>query len=162
MPQKPETRNQKMKKYLAAIAFIAAVVALTMTHSTAQLNPPTVGTILVIANVTSNTPVGTFTIDCRRQQNVSIMWEYELGGAGTEVMGLRFVPSSKADAIATTPTLADGFYIAQAANGATTVRATTNFNVKGYPYLHCYYITNGNGTFNLTNRISFWAKPNAP
>lgn len=151
-----------MKKYLAAVAFIGALVALTPTQSHAQLQPPTVGTILVNANVVSNTPVGVLTIDCRRQQNVAINWEFELGGAGTEVMGLRFVGSGRPDAIATTPTLSDGFYMAQAANGATTVKISTNFNVKGYPYLIGYYITNGNATFALTNRISYWVKPNAP
>jgi hypothetical protein len=77
-------------------------------------------------------------------------------------MGLRFVPSASPSAIPTSPTLADGYYIALAANGATTVRAATNLNVKGYPYLHCYYITNGNASFVLTNRISYWVKPNAP
>lgn len=151
-----------MKKYLAALAFVAAVAVLSLTQSQAQLQPPTVGTILVNANVVSNTPVGVITIDCRRQQNVAVNWEFELGGAGTEVMGLRFVGSGRPDSIATIPTLADGFYIAQAANGTTTVKISTNFNVKGFPYLIGYYITNGNASFVLTNRISYWVKPNAP
>lgn len=141
---------------------VAAVVAALIQPAKAQQSPPTVSTILINANVTSNTPVGTFAIDCRRQQNVAVGWEFELGGSGTEVMGLRFVGSAYPDKIATSPTLAEGFSMAIAANGANTVRVNTNFNVKGWPYLHCYYITNGNASAALTNRISYWVKPNAP
>lgn len=154
-----------LKKFIgfACVATaLLALAALMAPSGVAQLAPPTTSTITVNANVTSNTPIGTFTIDCRKQQNVAIGWEFELGGSGTEVMGLRLVGSAYPDKIATTPTLADGFSIALAANGTTTVRATTNFTVKGWPYLHCYYITNGNASSVLTNRISYWVKPNAP
>ena len=139
-----------------------AILTLAIAPFAMQAQQQTVSTVTVLNSVTSNTPVGTITLDCRKQQNVAVQWEFELGGAGTEVMGLRFVPSASASAIPTSPTLADGFYVALAANGATTVRASTNFNVKGYPYLHCYYITNGNATYVLTNRVSYWVKPNAP
>lgn len=147
---------------LAIIACALLFLSIDTPKAKAQLQPPTTSTVLVIAAVTSNTPVGTFTIDTRRQQNVAVEWAFELGGAGTELMGLRFVPSAQPSAIPTTPTLADGYYMAIAANGATTVRVATNFNTKGYPFLHCYYITNGNASFVLTNRISYWVKANAP
>lgn len=152
-----------MKTPIAFIAAIVAVLAVLLIQTgQTQESPPSTATILVNANVTSNTPIGTFTIDCRRQQNVAVFWEFELGGSGTEVMGLRFVPSAKPDKIATSPTLADGYSMAIAANGATTVRVTTNFNVKGFPWLHCYYITNGNASVALTNRLSYWVKADAP
>ena len=73
-------------------------------------------------------------------------------------MGLRFQPSVDGSTIATTPSQL-GYYMAASANGATTVNVNTNFDTLGYPYMTCYYITNGNATFFLTNRISWWVLP---
>lgn len=141
---------------------IITILALLIAAITGFAQDSGQATVVVAANVTSNTPVGTLTIDCRRQQNVAVEWEFELSGSGTDTIGIRWVPSATASAIPTTPTLADGFYMVSAANGATTVRVATNFNVKGFPYLHGYYITNASASRVLTNRVRYWVKPNAP
>ena len=143
-----------IKKLFAVVTLAAAVVAASVQHAEAQLVGPT--TTVVNANVTSNAPVGVVTIDCRGQQNIPIKWTVNLGGAGTETMGIRFHPSTDGSTLPTTPTTAHGFVMAVAANGTTPVIVQTNFATLGYPFLHLYYATNGNASQVMTNKIEYW------
>jgi len=142
-----------MKKFMQIIALAAAVVAAQVQPAKAQLVGPV--SVDVVANVTSNTPVGVVTLDCRGQQNVAVKWTVQLGGAGTEIMGVRFQPSADGSALATTPAVL-GYQMAIAANGTTAVTVTTNFATLGYPFLHLYYATNGNASSVMSNRFTYW------
>lgn len=143
-----------LKKLFAVVTLAAAVVAASVQHAEAQLVGPT--TVTVAANVTSNVPMGVVTIDCRGQQNIPIKWTVNLGGAGTETMGLRFHPSTDGSTLPTTPTTAHGFVMATAANGTTAVVVQTNFATLGFPFLHLYYATNGNASVAMTNKLEYW------
>jgi len=138
-----------MKTFITLLTLALAVVA-----GQAQLVELT--PFEVVANVTSNVPMGVVTLDCRGQQNVAVRWTVQLGGAGTELMGLRFQPSADAVALPTTPAASQGYTMIIAANGATAVNVTTNFATLGYPFLHLYYATNGNATFVMTNTLKYW------
>jgi hypothetical protein len=138
---------------------IAAASAVAFIH-TASAQLVTLPTILVGSGVTSNTPAGSFVIDCRRQQNVAIEWTQTLGGAGTSLAGVSFVPSIDGTTLAASPDN-NGFVLARAAAGGTATTVVTNFNVKGYNYLVLYYITNGNSQA-MTNTFRYWVKPSAP
>lgn len=138
-----------MKKFLTLLTLALAVVA-----GQAQLVELT--PIEVVANVTSNTPMGVMTIDCRGQQNVAVQWTLALSGSGTEVMGLRFQPSADGATLPTTPSTGQMYTMAIAANGATPVVVNTNFATLGYPFIHLYYITNGNASRVMTNTFKYW------
>ena len=138
---------------------IAAASAVAFIY-TASAQLVTLPTILVGSGVTSNTPAGSFVIDCRRQQNVAIEWTQTLGGAGTSLAGVSFVPSIDGTTLAASPDN-NGFVLARAAAGGTATTVVTNFNVKGYNYLVLYYITNGNAQA-MTNTFRYWVKPSAP
>jgi hypothetical protein len=142
-----------MKRFLKVLTLAAAAIVAQVQSVNAQLVGPF--SVDVVANVTSNTPLGVVTIDCRGQQNVAIRWTVQLGGAGTEIMGVRFQPSADASALATTPAVL-GYQMAIAANGTTAVNVTTNFATLGYPFLHLYYATNGNASSVMSNRFNYW------
>jgi hypothetical protein len=137
---------------------IAAASAVALNTVSAQL--VTLPTILVGSGVTSNTPAGSFVIDVRRQQNVAVEWTQTLGGAGTSLAGVEFVPSLDGTTLAASPDN-NGFVMARAAAGGTATTVVTNFNVKGYNYLVLRYITNGNSQA-MTNTFRYWVKPSAP
>lgn len=139
-------------------SFIAAAIVGFAPLATAQLlSSPTV---VVNASVTSNTPSGTIVIDVRRQQNVAVEWSQQLAGAGTTLSGISFVPSVDGVNISSSP-INEGFMMARAASGTNVIRCVTNWNVKGYSFLICNYITNGNAQA-MTNNIRWWLKPSAP
>lgn len=143
---------------LSSLLILGALLVGGVQQVAAQL--VTLPTILVNSGVTSNTPAGSFVIDVRRQQNVAIEWTQQLGGAGTSLAGVEFVPSIDGTTLASTPDN-NGFVLARAASGGTAITTITNFNVKGYNYLVLRYITNGNSQL-MTNSFRYWVKPNAP
>lgn len=138
-----------MKPFLTSLMLAATVVV-------AQAQLVELSPVVVAANVTSNTPVGVVTIDCRGQQNVAVQWTLALSGSGTEVMGLRFQPSADGSTLPSTPSISQAYTMAIAANGATPVVVSTNFATLGYPFVHLYYATNGNATRTMTNTIKYW------
>lgn len=138
-----------MKAFLASI--MLAATAVVAQAQLVELSP-----VVVNANVTSNTPVGVVTIDCRGQQNVALQWTVNLSGSGTEVMGLRFQPSADGATLPTTPSTAQSYVLAIAANGTTPVTVTTNLATLGYPFVHLYYATNGNASNRMTNQFKYW------
>jgi hypothetical protein len=143
---------------LSSLLILGALLVGGVQQVAAQL--VTLPTILVNSGVTSNTPAGSFVIDVRRQQNVAIEWTQTLGGAGTSLAGVSFVPSIDGSTLAASPDN-NGFVMARAAAGGTATSVITNFNVKGYNYLVLYYITNGNSQA-MTNTFRYWVKPSAP
>lgn len=144
-----------MKKILSILTLAAAACAVQVQAQIQTQN------FLVNNGVTSNFPPAVAKLDVSASKDVAIKWTFNLGGAGTEVCGLRFVPSID-DVLPTTPATSLGYVLASAANGATPVILQTNFSVTGYRYLHVYYVTNGNATFFLTNQIDSFVKRNAP
>ena len=138
-----------MKKFLTLLTLALAVVA-------GQAQLVELPAVEVVANVTSNTPVGVVTLDCRGQQNVAVQWTLALSGAGTEIMGLRWQPSADGVTLPTTPSAGQMYTMAIAATGATPVIVTTNFATLGYPFIHLYYATNGSATRVMTNSIKYW------
>jgi hypothetical protein len=146
-----------MKKIIISLLTLAALVVGAQAQGlvTASVSP-------VIYNSVTTNMAGTSTIviDVRRQQNVAIEWTQTLNGAGSTVGGLAFVPSLDGSTLASSPH-DNGFSIVRAPNGTTPVVTITNFNVKGYNYLVCHYITNGSAAL-MTNTVRYWVKPNAP
>ena len=138
-----------MKKFLTLLTLALAVVA-------GQAQLVELPAVEVVANVTSNTPVGVVTLDVRGQQNVAVQWTLALSGAGTEIMGLRWQPSADGVTLPTTPSTGQMYTMAIAANGATPVIVTTNFATLGYPFIHLYYATNGSATRVMSNSIKYW------
>jgi hypothetical protein len=138
-----------MKRFLTLLTLALAVVA-------GQAQLVSLSTVVVAANVTSNTPMGVITLDVRGQQNVAVQWTVNLSDTGTETMGIRFQPSADGAALPTTPSAAQSHIMAIAANGATPVIVTTNFATLGYPFVHLYYVTNGNASRTMTNSFKYW------
>ena len=138
-----------MKTFITLITLAATVVV-------AQAQLVELPVVEVVANVTSNAPVGVVTLDCRGQQNVAVQWTLALSGAGTEIMGLRFQPSADGATLPTSPSAGQSYTMAIAANGATPVIVTTNFATLGYPFVHLWYATNGSATRVMTNSIKYW------
>lgn len=101
-------------------------------------------------------------IDCRGQQNVAVQVEFAEHGAGTDVVQFHFVP--KVDTATTNLPTGDvaSYHLTCAANGTTTVKYATNFNVKGYPYLQLNYISNTVAQVMTNVTIKYWLKKNAP
>lgn len=151
--------KHRLPKRELLILLLALLAFLASTTAKAQLI--TVPRYVVAPSAATNHATTAIVLDCSAQQNMVVKWTLQLGGAGTEVMGLRFIPSID-NTLPSTPTLAGGFVLAIAANGATAVTVQTNFNVQGYRYLIGYYTTNANATFNLTNDIVAFVKRNAP
>lgn len=149
-----------MKHLLRIVTLAAAMFAVGSQAQTKITNP----TFAITNNITQTLQtLGTVptVIDCGAQRNVAIKWTTQLGGAGTEVIGIRFIPSIDAT-LPSTPTLAGGYYMAIAANGTTPVIVQTNFDTLGYRYLLPYYLTNGNATYYSTNTLEYLVKRNAP
>ena len=138
-----------MKKFLTLLTLALAVVA-------GQAQLVELPAVEVVANVTSNTPMGVVTLDVRGQQNVAVQWTLALSGAGTEIMGLRWQPSADGVTLPTTPSTGQMYTMAIAATGATPVIVTTNFATLGYPFIHLYYATNGSATRVMSNSIKYW------
>lgn len=148
-----------MKNILTILTLAAAVVVASVQTASAQIADA--GTAVIFNSVTSNHPVGTISIDCSKQQNVALQWTLTLNGAGTEVHGVRFVGITEPGVRPSSPSLADGYYMAIAANGTTPVIVATNFNTKGFSRLDCTYMTNGTAAL-ATNNVKYWFKRNAP
>lgn len=142
-----------MKKVLSILTLAAAVVAVSVQQAYAQYIDS--GLFTVASAATSNfagITNGTFSIDVGGQRNVAIRWTVQLSGAGTEVSGIRWLPSI--DGVApTSQALNTGYYMAVAANGATPVTVHTNFDALGYRFLVGAWCTNGTSGQTLTNRI---------
>ncbi len=138
-----------MKTFITSLMLAVAAVA-------AQAQLVSLTPVVIAASASSNVTQGVITIDCRGQQNIPIKWTSKLGGAGTEVQGLRFHPSVDGTALPSSPTAAHGFVMAIAANGTTPVIVQTNFATLGFPFLHLYYGTNNNATYANTNTIEYW------
>lgn len=142
-----------MKKVLSILTLATALFAVQV-HAQVLANAHGNSVINVLGGVTSNLPPSLCVIDCSASRNVAVKWTLQLGGAGTEVSGLRFIPSVDGT-IPSVPALGTGFYIANAANGTTAVTVQTNFDTLGYRYLVGYYITNGTAGSVLTNTIDY-------
>jgi hypothetical protein len=145
-----------MKHYILSLLTLAALVVGAQAQGIV-----TAANVPVIYNSVSSNMAGTATIviDCRRQQNVAVEWTALT--AGSTLSALRFQPSLDGTTIATTPDASGSFVMARAPVANTPTVTITNFNVKGYNYLVCDYITNG-GAATLTNTVRYWVKPNAP
>ena len=148
------------------ITFILTLAASLFAASVQQANAQVVevtptGGASIYDSVASNLAVGTFSIDCSKQQNISVQWTVQLAGAGTETHGIRFVGLVVPGTRPSNANLQDGYYMAVAANGTTPVIVTTNFNVKGFSRLDCTYMTNGTAAL-ATNTVKYWVKRDAP
>ena len=143
-----------MKHFLKSIALAVAVVAASVQHSQAQtLSSATAWTEAASGTSTSN--LTTVVIDCSQQRNVAVQWTFNLGGAGTSINGLRFLPLLDKNLPAeTSVNLSGGYVMAIAANGTTAVTVKTNFDTLGYRYLALAYSTNGNAQVS-TNALSW-------
>lgn len=151
-----------MKNLLSILTLAAAVCAVSVQPVSAQTVEATpTGGAVIYNSVASNLPVSTVTIDCSGQKEVAVQWTLTLNGAGTDVHGIRFIPICEPGTRPSTPTLADGFSMAIAANGTTPVIVATNFTVKGWTRLDCYYMTNGTAAL-ATNVVKYRVKKNAP
>lgn len=152
-----------MKNILTILALAASLFAASVQLQAQAIAPaPADGSGVVVYNsVATNLALGLVSIDCSKQQNVAISWTLQLNGAGTEVHGVRFIGVADPSVRPTTPTLADGFSMAIAAAGTAQVNVQTNFNVKGYSRLDCYYLTNGTAGL-ATNWFKYSVKANAP
>ncbi len=151
-----------MKHILTILALAASLFAASVQQSAAEtLVDVAPAGVVVYNSVTTNNPVGTISIDCSKQQNIGVQWTVQMNGSGTEVHGVRFVGIVEPGVRPSTPTLADGFSMAIAANGTTPVIVSTNFNVKGFARLDLYYSTNGTAQL-ATNWFKYSVKPNAP
>jgi hypothetical protein len=148
-----------MKNVLTVLTLAASLFAASVQQSHGQA--ASLATYTIAASATSNAVFTGYAIDCRGQQNVAVEWTQTLAGAGSTVGGITFVPSIDGSTKATTPSLADGFTMVTAPNGATPVITITNFNVKGYSYLLLYAQTNGSANIQ-TNSVRYWVKRNAP
>ncbi len=153
-----------MKTVLKALTLAAIAVFALVQQSKAQSKVVT--PTFAITNAVTQTlqTLGTVpeAIDCGSQRNVAIKWTTVLGGAGTELIGLRFVPSIDGTLPSTPDATASTFRMVIAANGTTPVIVQTNFDTLGYRYLLPYYLTNGNATYYSTNTIEYLVKKNAP
>lgn len=141
--------------------FILLILALFASLFGAQAQGlVTAANIPVVYNSVTTNMAGTATIviDCRRQQNVAIEWT--MLTSGSTLSGIRFTPSLDGSTLATS-VHDNGFSMARAPVANTPTVVITNFNVKGYNYLVCDYITNGSAAA-LTNTVRYWVKPNAP
>lgn len=153
-------KTQITKSLRACLA--VALLLLAGLTAQAQLSTPMSNYVVTNSMTTnfSSTLGNTVAIDCSGQRNVAIKWTLTLGGAGTEVHGVRFLPSVDGT-VPSSPTLATGYSMAIAANGTTPVTVQTNFDVLGYRYLLISYLTNGTAQ-PATNTISYYIKRNAP
>ena len=147
-----------MKKILSALTLAAALVAVSVQQASAQVESRS---FVVAAGATTNVTAGLLSLDCSSQRNVALKWTFNLNGAGTEVMGLRLIPSVDGT-LPSTPSLATGYSLAVAANGTTPVTVQTNFDTLGYRYLHITWMTNGSGGQIVTNQVDNFIKRNAP
>ena len=142
-----------MKAIITFLLTLAAALFAASVHGQAGLPIFTVN-----ANSTSNLPVNTVSIDCSKQQNIAVEWTCNLNGTDVTNVGVRFIGCAIPGTRPTTPTLADGFYMATLTAGTTPVVVLTNFNVKGYSRLDLTWTTNGSATMILTNQIRYFPK----
>ena len=145
-----------MKTVLKVLTLAAIAVFAQVQQAKAQTLVPT-PTFAITNGITQTLQtLGTVptAIDCSKQRNIAIKWSVQLGGAGTELQGLRFQPSVDGT-LPSAPASSLGFVLAIAANGATPVIVQTNFDTLGYRYLIPYYMTNGNATYYSTNTIEY-------
>lgn len=143
---------------LSLVASSALAQLVTIGPSTGTGAPGNVEASTVKVYQGSGTNV---TLDCRAQQNVAVQVEFACLGAGTDVCGFHFV--GKVDP-AVTNVSGDilTFIMAAAANGTSTVKLSTNFNVVGYPYLQLNYVSNAVAQVMTNVTIKYWVKKNAP
>lgn len=150
---------KSIKSVLSILTLAAALFAASVQPAKAQIVD--VSPIIVYNSVTTNLAgLGYLVIDCSAQRNVAIKWTLQMGGAGTEVHGVRLFPSNDGT-LPSSPTLATGYSMAIAANGTTAVTVHTNFDTLGYRYLVGGYLTNGTAQL-ATNTFSYFVKRNAP
>jgi hypothetical protein len=150
-----------MKRFLKSLTLAVAVVAACVQPAKAQ-SLVTIAPWTEAASGTSSSNATSIVIDCSKQRNLAVQWTFNLGGAGTSINGLRFIPVLDNNLPAeTTVTLSTGFVMAIAANGTTPVTVRTNFDTLGYRYLSLAYSTNGNAQIS-TNALSYLVKPGAP
>jgi len=143
-----------MKKHLKKVG-IGLTLAAAVFVAQAQYLVTPVSSWTEAASGTSTSNSTTVVIDCSAQRNVAVQWTFNLGGAGTSINGLRFVPSLDPSLPAsTTVDLSQGYVMAQAANGATAITIKTNWDTLGYRYLILAFSTNGNAQIS-TNTLSY-------
>lgn len=147
-----------MKSFFKIVALAVAVVAASVQHAPAQ-QLTTATTWTEAASGTSTSNLTTVVIDCSQQRNICVQWTFNLGGAGTSINGLRFMPLVDRNLAAQSSVdLSGGFVMAIAANGTTAVNVRTNFDTLGYRYLALAYSTNGNAQVS-TNSLSWVILP---
>lgn len=145
-----------MKKFYKLSTLAAFAVFALVQHADSQVlvTTPTFAITNGITQTLQTLGTVPSAIDCSKQRNIAIKWTVQLGGAGTEVQGLRLQPSVDAT-LPSAPASSLGFVLAIAANGTTPVIVQTNFDTLGYRYLIPYYMTNGNATYYSTNTIEY-------
>jgi len=147
-----------MKKFAKIVTLAAIVVVALAQHVKAQ-STVTVAPWTEAASGTSSSNLTSVVIDCSNQKNVAVQWTFNLGGAGTSINGLRFIPQLDSGLPAeTTATLSTGYVMAIAANGTTAVTVRTNFDTLGWRSLALQFSTNGNAQIS-TNALSYVVYP---
>lgn len=105
---------------------------------------------LVPHTVASNVPIGTCTLDVRRQSEVAVEVKTEYMGTGATNVVFYFVPS--VDNVTRDLTGLNKILINVPRTAATTNYLYTNITVNGWGYLSLYYVSNNLGaTVPLTN-----------
>lgn len=99
-------------------------------------------------------------IDCTAQQTVAVEVSFAHMGAGTDVCGFAFRPFVNVSS--TNEQGSTAFFLCGAANGTTGTTLSTNFNVKGYPFIRLAFITNGVAEVMTNVSVKYWIKRNAP
>lgn len=118
----------------------------------------TLGPYAVYQAVDSNIQPSRIFIDCQRQQNVAVEWRVKHSGTATAAEGILFRPSYDGTNVSGTTE----FFLVVTPTSGTAKSASTNWNVAGYPYLVCTYITNKDADTYSTNTFYYWIKKNAP
>ena len=148
-----------MKNLLRILVLAAAVVAAQVQLQAQTVTIPSDGTWLTVAaNVASNLPVGTVSIDCSGQRNIAIEWTCAIGGTDVTNVGCVFIPIPISGTRPTTPTTAYGMLMTRLSSGATPVTVVTNFDTLGFSRLDLYYLTNNSATLVMSNQFRYYVK----
>lgn len=146
-----------MKKFITLLAVVIALPVMSQNYGKIT---PTLGLTGVAAATSSNLTVN---IDCTKQQNVAVSTSFKLDGAGTDSTNVVLTFTKSLDGSTFPTRTADEFTWTVALNGATTVYATTNFNVGAIGYLRLKKIECLESGANLTNvTFSYAVKTKAP
>ncbi len=142
-------------KIILALAVLSVLPAFGQQSPT--YGPQTLLSAWTVA-ATLNTNLPSKTIDCRKQQNVTLQISQVYSNAGASNVVYTFHRSVDGSTFESTAFAT----ITVAGNGTTPVVTVTNLTVAGAGYLRLTSITNGHTAAILTNTISYGVKISSP